>query len=150
MEGIMSSTTHLYGKESRGKSLLLKYRERRRRLTRSEAIVAKCHECSCGYLDRRDDCKIPECPLYPWMPYRNDNMRLAQKKIAINGYGKGRAELKKYREGKKLTRGQAIIAKCYLCMNGNRYDCEIPECPLYPYMPYRGKEPPSEIVSVGR
>jgi hypothetical protein len=58
--------------------------------------------------------------------------------------GAGSADLQRYRQGKKLTRGQAIRAKCADCLAdyqdaGSRADCGISECPLYPFMPYAGK-----------
>jgi len=56
----------------------------------------------------------------------------------------GYKELKKYMSGKKLTRKEAILAKCYDCCGGyvdGRFDCECENCPLYDYMPYRGKKP---------
>lgn len=53
--------------------------------------------------------------------------------------GQGTKELKAFREGKKLTLKQSVKANCADCMgnyaNGKR-DCDIPSCPLYPYMPY--------------
>jgi hypothetical protein len=42
--------------------------------------------------------------------------------------------------GKKLLPMKAIKAQCYQCTNAymdTKIDCEIKECPLYPYMPYR-------------
>jgi len=39
-------------------------------LTRAEAMCAKCADCMADYADGRADCKVPTCPLYPWMPYR--------------------------------------------------------------------------------
>jgi hypothetical protein len=53
---------------------------------------------------------------------------------------RGRNELKRHLEGGKLTFKQAILAKCYDCMGfyvDGKADCAIPECPLYPVMPYR-------------
>lgn len=38
-----------------------------------------------------------------------------------------------------LTTKQAIVAQCAHCMGwyaDGRMDCENPDCPLYPYMPY--------------
>ncbi len=61
-------------------------------------------------------------------------------KDAIGITAKGRKELLAYREGRKLTRAQAIRAKCYDCMggyDGGKRDCEIPRCPLYQFMPYK-------------
>jgi len=52
---------------------------------------------------------------------------------------RGSREFKAYQFGKKLTPRQMILAKCYECCgnyaDGN-VDCTIPECPLYPLMPY--------------
>lgn len=39
-------------------------------LTHKERCEAKCFECCNGYLDGKRDCRIPNCPLYPVMPYR--------------------------------------------------------------------------------
>jgi len=41
---------------------------------------------------------------------------------------------------KKLTPRQAIRANCYQCagyFTDGKTDCEILDCPLHPYMPYR-------------
>ena len=40
------------------------------KLTYMEAVHAKCVECCCGYADGRQDCGVPTCPLYGFMPYR--------------------------------------------------------------------------------
>jgi len=51
----------------------------------------------------------------------------------------GRKELEKHLKGKRLTRGQALRAKCYECENGymdGKMPCNIPDCPLYPYNAY--------------
>ena len=56
---------------SRGKSTYLRYLDGER-LTQREAILAKCAECCGGYQDGRLDCRMPACPLYPFMPYRED------------------------------------------------------------------------------
>ena len=47
---------------------------------------------------------------------------------------KGKAELIKHRDGKKLSYKQAVLAKCNECMGfyaDGKLDCQIPECPLY-------------------
>lgn len=54
---------------SSGKSNLLKHLYGDR-LTRNEAIFAKCCDCSGYYIDGRLDCQTVDCPLYPFMPYR--------------------------------------------------------------------------------
>jgi hypothetical protein len=53
---------------------------------------------------------------------------------------KGRAELIKHRSGKKLSYKQAVLAKCNECCGfyaDGKLDCQIPDCPLYGFMPYR-------------
>lgn len=50
----------------------------------------------------------------------------------------GRKDLIKHLTGSKLTRGQAIKAKCYDCNGmGESKECDIEECSLLPYSPYR-------------
>jgi hypothetical protein len=62
----------------------------------------------------------------------------------LNGIlARGRNELKKHLNGGRLTFKQAILAKCYDCMGfyaDGKADCAIPECPLYPVMPYGSKK----------
>jgi hypothetical protein len=53
----------------------------------------------------------------------------------------GKNSVKRHLEGKKLGPLEAINGKCYDCMGqyaDGRYDCRMPECTLYPFMPYRG------------
>lgn len=53
---------------------------------------------------------------------------------------RGASELKKHLSGSRLTARQAIKACCYECMGGysdGKMDCNIPECPLYPFFPYK-------------
>ena len=57
-----------YGLTARGKQELLKYLEGDR-LTRKEAMLAKCYECNNGYADGKTDCHVKDCPLYPFMPF---------------------------------------------------------------------------------
>jgi hypothetical protein len=38
--------------------------------TRRQAMLGKCFDCMGGYRDGKVDCRVPACPLYPWMPYR--------------------------------------------------------------------------------
>jgi hypothetical protein len=60
-------------------------------------------------------------------------------KTTVNVIGK--TELQKYREGGPLTPRQAIVARCCHCMEGYQEgtgDCLNVECPLHPFMPYRG------------
>ena len=59
-----------YGAAARGRSELIKH-ENGERLPRGQAIKAKCYDCCAGYTDGRRDCMMPDCPLHPYMPYRN-------------------------------------------------------------------------------
>ncbi len=52
----------------------------------------------------------------------------------------GRSELLKYLEGSSITKGEAILAKCYDCMGmTNAEYCDMPKCALYKHSQYRGK-----------
>lgn len=54
---------------------------------------------------------------------------------------RGASALKKHRCGKKISPIEAIEAKCYDCLGGyadGAFDCQQPDCTLYPFMPYRG------------
>jgi hypothetical protein len=58
--------------------------------------------------------------------------------------GIGSVHLQRHLAGKRLTRSQAILAKCADCLGDyqdprSRADCGIPTCPLYGFMPYAGK-----------
>ena len=55
---------------------------------------------------------------------------------------RGAREYRKFLEGNKLTRKQAMLAQCYMC-NGEEEsaeDCQGKSCPMYSYQPYRGKK----------
>lgn len=47
------------------------------RLTMRQRLLAKCFECMGGYKDGMVDCRIPDCALYPIMPYREINRKTA-------------------------------------------------------------------------
>ncbi len=55
---------------------------------------------------------------------------------------KGKLEHKKFVNGEKLTRKQAILAQCYVCgLQDGREDCQGgSSCPLYQYFPYKDKK----------
>jgi hypothetical protein len=54
----------------------------------------------------------------------------------------GVKDLENYQAGKaKLTATVAIRAKCAECTAkfvDGKFDCEVPKCPLYEWMPYKG------------
>jgi hypothetical protein len=49
---------------------------------------------------------------------------------------KGAREYRKFREGKRLSRKQAILAQCYECNGFKGVDCGGKSCPLYQWSPY--------------
>jgi len=57
------------GKRSRGQKYLIAHLEGKR-LTYKGAVQAKCYDCMGYYVDGLNDCEIPDCPLYPFSPYR--------------------------------------------------------------------------------
>jgi hypothetical protein len=64
---------------------------------------------------------------------------------------RGKKELIAHLYGERLTARQAGLAKCYECMgayaDGRGQDCEIPDCPLYPFMPYSSKPREKRVIS---
>ena len=72
-------------KTSRGKFYLLKYLSGER-ITKGQAIIAKCAECCAGYQDGRVDCGINTCPLYGYMPYRNLTEECAEPDIDASAF----------------------------------------------------------------
>ncbi len=68
---------------------------------------------------------------------------------SVNGIRKsgkkarGRAELLRYRQGKKLTRQESIAAYCYDCTGGyvdGIEPCQNADCALHPYHPYQDRK----------
>jgi hypothetical protein len=60
------------------------------KLTFKQSILAKCYECMGFYLDGKVNCGIPECPLYPVMPYRKTSTALETPKNGVSGTERGR------------------------------------------------------------
>jgi hypothetical protein len=58
----------LLGMVSSGRTNYLKYLDGNK-IGLKGAVLSKCFDCMGYYIDGRNDCGIPECPLYPWMPY---------------------------------------------------------------------------------
>lgn len=82
-----------HGVSAQGRKELLRYLKGKD-LTLHQAVLARCYDCMSYFADGAADCKIPECPLYPYMPFRtlrNVNKAVA-KKGGTNGKGKKRAE----------------------------------------------------------
>ena len=52
---------------------------------------------------------------------------------------KGFVQYRKFKKGEKLTRKEAMLAKCYDCngLEESRADCLEDNCPMYDYRPYR-------------
>ena len=61
-----------HGTKAQGKREYLEYLTTGKQLSPAKAIKAACYQCMNSYLDGRNDCEISKCPLYPYMPYRND------------------------------------------------------------------------------
>ncbi|MCR4307365.1 MAG: hypothetical protein NUV80_02305 [Candidatus Berkelbacteria bacterium] len=70
----MAIVTHIYGISARGRTELIKHLDKKR-LTAKQAVIAQCYDCMGGYTDGKYSCDKPDCPLYPFMPYRNVEKR---------------------------------------------------------------------------
>lgn len=70
-------------------------------------------------------------------------MRNTDRATEVARYGikaRGKKETLKHLTGKRLSPLQAIYAKCFECMgyySDGKMDCQVPSCPLYPFMPYQ-------------
>ena len=62
--------SHIYGMKAQGRNHLKKHLDGGE-LTRKEAILAQCYDCMGGYTDGKYGCMVLDCPLYPFMPYRD-------------------------------------------------------------------------------
>jgi hypothetical protein len=54
----------------------------------------------------------------------------------------GQNAYKAFKEGKKITRKESMLAKCYECMSeydNGKEDCLGKSCPIYPFYPYLKK-----------
>lgn len=47
-------------------------------LTRGEAMLAHCYDCTGGYSDGVRDCEIKTCSMYAFMPYRKDKVKVVR------------------------------------------------------------------------
>jgi hypothetical protein len=65
----------------KGSNYLKAYAEGKK-LTSSQAIQAKCADCMADYIDGRDDCNTPLCPLYDRMPYSSQKRKPNPKRSA--------------------------------------------------------------------
>ena len=64
------------------------------KLTMKQAILAKCAECLCAFLDGKNDCLQEDCPLHPFMPYRKKDKKEFKKNITDE-------QIEKMKEGKR-------------------------------------------------
>lgn len=70
-----------YGKDARGKRELLRHLMGER-LTMKQGILAMCYDCNGYYADGKLDCLVPGCPLYGFMPYREDREKVKRERSA--------------------------------------------------------------------
>lgn len=68
-----------HGKTARGQKELLKHLSGER-LTLKQAVNARCYDCAGFYADGKHDCKMPHCPLHPFMPYNQNREKRTTKK----------------------------------------------------------------------
>jgi hypothetical protein len=92
----------------------------------AEMIKAFCAQCMGDYLDGRDDCGNPKCPLYRSMPYgklepdyewrttgghRNENRRILKFQIIKEGVAAKVAKKKKKKKKKAATKKKKVAKK---------------------------------------
>jgi len=70
------------GLQAQGRKELIKHLNDER-ITVRQAVLAKCYDCMGYYSDGKIDCKLPECPNYMYMPYReNPDPRRKNKRLS--------------------------------------------------------------------
>jgi hypothetical protein len=70
----------------------------------------------------------------------NQTERILKQIELFGKLGQGKRELISHLNGNRLTTRQMVLAKCYECsgyLADGREDCEMPDCPLHPLMPYK-------------
>jgi len=123
-----------------------------------EALKAKCCECCASYGDGRyADCEVRICPLYYRMPYRKHKPDFSwifgkwtkshrQQRIALGLTEQQYIDNHIIKPNGKISLGFPTLfrAKCYRCCNDfydGRVDCNMPDCSIYYWMPYRKHTP---------
>jgi len=63
-----------HGKKARGKKELIRHLEGGK-LTIRQAVLARCYDCTGFFADGKVDCKMPICPLHPFMVYNANRIK---------------------------------------------------------------------------
>lgn len=88
-----------YGVTARGRTELIKYLNGEK-ITQRQAILANCYTCMGYYADGRNDCKLKQCPLYPFMPYSSNPY--VKKVMSENNKESARKRLSEMQSKKKV------------------------------------------------
>lgn len=107
-------------------------------LSYRKLIRATCYDCMGGFNGGKDDCGMPHCPLYPYMPYRADEKppihpRYMEEHRKHGKEHKGMKDYLRHLEGETLQPFRAVVAKCYACNAGypdGWKPCAVAGCPL--------------------
>lgn len=84
-----------HGKAARGQKELLKHLSGEK-LTLKQAVYAHCYDCTGFYADGKIDCRLPHCPLHPFMSYnQNREKQTATRTISDSHMQKMRAARQK-------------------------------------------------------
>lgn len=84
------------GLQAIGKAHLLKHIDGEK-LSRKEAMQAKCYDCMGYFIDGRADCQIKYCPMFDYRPFKD---RPESKKLALTKS----SEVKKQTKDKKTDK----------------------------------------------
>jgi len=76
----------------RGVKELEKWQLEDKKLSLKQAILAKCADCMCNYLDGKADCELKDCPLYSYMVYgalwKGREKKISPRNALFSAYGK--------------------------------------------------------------
>jgi hypothetical protein len=76
-------------------------------LTARQAVLAKCADCTAGYQDGKQDCRMPHCPLYSFAPYREVKAERVKKASARKGVPLTPEQKAKMQAGRVAKRASA-------------------------------------------
>ncbi len=74
-----------HGKTARGQKELIRHIEGHA-LTLRQAVYAHCYDCSGFFADGKHDCRLPGCPLHPFMAYNANRIKKEAKRTMTDAH----------------------------------------------------------------
>ena len=68
-----------YGRPAQGRKEYIAYLEGKS-ITHKQAVLAHCYSCTNFYVDGKVVCEIPHCPLFSFMPYNKNKVKVKKER----------------------------------------------------------------------